>query len=92
MGDEMTIEEAMKTAIEYEIRIRDIYLEAVAAVDGMAGKRILKHSPKMNSTMLIIWNTNLCSFKRPVLSNTGNWHPPFQIERALSRKPTRSNH
>ena len=42
MGDEMTIEEAMKTAIEYEIRIRDIYLEAVAAVDGMAGKRIFK--------------------------------------------------
>jgi len=27
----MTIEEAIKTAIEYEIRIRDIYLEAAAA-------------------------------------------------------------
>jgi rubrerythrin len=38
----MTIEEAMKTAIEYEIRIRDIYLEAVAAVDGIAGKKILE--------------------------------------------------
>ncbi|MCF8130778.1 MAG: rubrerythrin [Deltaproteobacteria bacterium] len=38
----MTIEEAMKTAIEYEIRIRDIYLEAVAAVDGIAGKRIFE--------------------------------------------------
>jgi rubrerythrin len=36
----MTIEEAIKTAIEYEIRIRDIYLEAVAAVDDEAGKRI----------------------------------------------------
>ena len=36
----MTIEEMIKTAIEYEIRIRDIYLEAVAAVDDEAGKRI----------------------------------------------------
>ena len=36
----MTIEKAIKTAIEYEIRIRDIYLEAVAAVDDAVGKRI----------------------------------------------------
>ena len=36
----MTIEEAIKTAIDYEIRIRDIYLEAVAAVDDAVGKRI----------------------------------------------------
>ena len=27
----MTIEEAIKTAIEYESRLRDIYLEAAAA-------------------------------------------------------------
>ena len=38
----MTIEEAIKTAIEYEIRIRDVYLEAVAAVDDEAGKRIFE--------------------------------------------------
>jgi len=38
----MTIEEAMKTAIEYEIRIRDIYREAVAAVDVEAGKKIFE--------------------------------------------------
>jgi len=38
----MTIEEAMKTAIEYEIRIRDIYREAEAAVDVEAGKRIFE--------------------------------------------------
>jgi len=38
----MTTEEAFKTAIEYEIRIRDIYLEAVAAVDDEAGKRIFE--------------------------------------------------
>jgi len=38
----MTIEEAIKTAIEYEIRIRDIYLEAVAAVDDEVGKRIFE--------------------------------------------------
>jgi len=36
----MNIEEAIKTAIEYEIRIRDVYLEAVAAVDDEVGKRI----------------------------------------------------
>jgi len=38
----MTIEEAIKTAIEYEIRIRDIYLEAVAAVDDEVGQRIFE--------------------------------------------------
>jgi len=38
----MTIEEAIKTAIEYEIRIRDIYREAVAAVDDEVGKRIFE--------------------------------------------------
>jgi rubrerythrin len=38
----MTIEEAIKTAIEYEIRIRDVYLEAAAAVDEDAGKRIFE--------------------------------------------------
>jgi len=38
----MNIEEAIKTAIEYEIRIRDAYLEAVAAVDDKAGKRIFE--------------------------------------------------
>ena len=36
----MTIEEAIKTAIEYEIKIRDVYREAAAAVDDDAGKRI----------------------------------------------------
>ncbi len=36
----MTVEEAIKTAIEYEARIRDIYREAMAAVDDEAGKRI----------------------------------------------------
>ena len=38
----MTIEEAIKTAIAYEIRIRDVYLEAVAAVDDEVGKRIFE--------------------------------------------------
>ena len=36
----MTVEKAIKTAIEYETRIRDIYREAMAAVDDEAGKRI----------------------------------------------------
>jgi len=38
----MTIEEAIKTAIEFEIRIRDIYREATAAVDDEVGKRIFE--------------------------------------------------
>jgi rubrerythrin len=36
----MTIEEAIKTAIEYEGRIRDIYREAEGAVEDEAGKKI----------------------------------------------------
>ena len=36
----MTIEQAIKTAIEFEIRIRDVYREAEAAVDDETGKRI----------------------------------------------------
>ena len=38
----MTIEEAIKTAVEYEVRIRDIYREATAAVDDEVGKRIFE--------------------------------------------------
>ena len=38
----MTLEEAIKTAIEYEIKIRDVYREAQAAVDDEAGKRIFE--------------------------------------------------
>jgi rubrerythrin len=38
----MTIEEANKTAVAYEIRIRDIYREATAAVDDEVGKRIFE--------------------------------------------------
>ncbi len=38
----MTLEEAIKTAIEYEIKIRDVYREAEAAVNDEAGKRIFE--------------------------------------------------
>jgi len=38
----MTIEEAIKTAIEFEARIRDIYRDATAAVDDEVGKRIFE--------------------------------------------------
>lgn len=38
----MTLEKAIKTAIEYEIKIRDVYREAEAAVDDEAGKRIFE--------------------------------------------------
>ena len=42
----MNIEEAIKTAIEYEIRIRDIYTEAAAAVDDEVGQRIFESLAK----------------------------------------------
>jgi len=38
----MTLEEAIKTALEYEYKIRDIYLEGVRAIDDAAGKRIFQ--------------------------------------------------
>ncbi len=38
----MTIEEAIKTALEFETRIRDIYREATVAVDDEVGKRIFE--------------------------------------------------
>ena len=38
----MTLENAIKTAIEYEVRIRDVYREAEAAVNDEAGKKIFE--------------------------------------------------
>lgn len=38
----MTLEEAIKTALAYERRIRDIYLEGVEGTDDPAGKRIFQ--------------------------------------------------
>lgn len=38
----MTLEEAIKTALAYENRIRDIYLESVEATEDSAGKNIFQ--------------------------------------------------
>jgi rubrerythrin len=38
----MQVEEAIKTAIAYEVRIRDIYLEAAQTVEDEKGKRLFK--------------------------------------------------
>ena len=38
----MTLEEAIKTALEYEHKIRNIYLEGVQAIDDAAGKKIFQ--------------------------------------------------
>ncbi len=38
----MTLEEAIKTALTYENRIRDIYLECVGSTDDPAGKKIFQ--------------------------------------------------
>lgn len=40
--DIMTLEEAIKTAIEYEIRIRDIYRQAEASVTDEVGRRVFE--------------------------------------------------
>ena len=38
----MTLEEALKTAIDYETRIRDVYSEAAEKVSDFTGKRMLQ--------------------------------------------------
>lgn len=38
----MKIEEAIKTAIEYETKVRDVYVDAINHTDDEDGKRILK--------------------------------------------------
>jgi rubrerythrin len=38
----MNIEEAIRTALEYEVKIRDLYLEGVDATPEEAGKKIFK--------------------------------------------------
>ena len=38
----MTVEEAIKTSIEYETRVRDVYVEAVNGVNSDEGKRLFQ--------------------------------------------------
>lgn len=38
----MTIEEAIRTAIEYETKVRDCYRDAVAATEGLAGQSFFR--------------------------------------------------
>jgi rubrerythrin len=38
----MTLEEAIKTAIEYEIKIRDLYVQAAAKTSSPVGRRIFQ--------------------------------------------------
>ena len=38
----MNIEEALKTSIEYETRVREVYVEAMEAASDPVGKRIFK--------------------------------------------------
>ncbi|MFH1865645.1 MAG: hypothetical protein ABIK85_07155 [Candidatus Eisenbacteria bacterium] len=38
----MTVEEAIKTSIEYETRVRDVYAEAVNGVQSPEGKRLFQ--------------------------------------------------
>lgn len=38
----MTLEEAIKTAIEYEIRVRDAYLDSIDSIADETGRRVFK--------------------------------------------------
>jgi len=38
----VTVEEAIKTSIEYETRVRDVYVEAVNGVESAEGKRLFQ--------------------------------------------------
>jgi len=68
----MTIEEAIKTAIEFEIKIRDIYSEAEGAVDDEVGKRIFKalsddeqhHIDYLNHKLEELQNTGTITVER----------------------------
>ena len=55
----MTVEEAIKTAIEYETRIRDLYLEALEAATDENGKRIFKLMADEEQHHLNYLNTKL---------------------------------
>ena len=68
----MTIEEAIKTAIEFEIKIRDLYSEAAGAVDDEVGKRIFTtlgddeqhHVDYLNSKLEQLRNTGTITVER----------------------------
>jgi len=78
----MTIEQAMKTAIEYEIRIRDIYLEAVAAIDGEVGKRIFETLAKDEQHHIDYLEHKLVQFQK-----TGAIEPG-KLESAIPNRKT----
>jgi rubrerythrin len=42
MAEEITLEEAIKTAIEYETKVRDVYKEAQQQLDDAKGKRVME--------------------------------------------------
>lgn len=60
----MTIEEAIKTAMEYEIRIRDIYLETMAVIDGEVGKRIFETLAKDEQHHIDYLESRLVQFQK----------------------------
>ena len=88
----MTVEEAIKTAIEYEIRIRDIYREAVAAVDDEVGKRIFETLGQDEQHHIDYLEHKLEQFQKTGAIQHESWNPPFRTRKALSRKLTKSNH
>jgi rubrerythrin len=65
-GDNMTIEEAIKTAIEFEIKIRDIYSEAAVGIEDEVGKRIFETLSNDEQRHI-----DYLQFKLKQLENTG---------------------
>ena len=78
----MTLEEAIKTAIEYEIKIRDVYREAAAAVGDEAGQQIFETLGNDEQHHI-----EYLQHKLEELQNTGQIDPA-QLESAIPSRET----
>ncbi|UCF72064.1 MAG: ferritin family protein [Deltaproteobacteria bacterium] len=60
----MTIEEALKTAIEFEDQVRDIYHSAMGCISGPVGKRVFRMLAKEEQDHLDYLQSKLYEWKR----------------------------
>ena len=69
MNNEMTLEQAIKTAIEYETKVRNVYLDNVSNIADEAGRRVFEvlgneeqgHIDYLNSRLVEWQNTGAVS-------------------------------
>ena len=82
----MTTEEAIKTAIEYETRIRDIYMEAVAAIDDEVGKRIFETLGKDEQHHIDYLEYKLEEFQKTGAIETGTLESAVPDQKNISQE------